>query len=119
MTTGGVALDRKGWTIKADSEELTTEVAPATNAIDNDTTTYWHSHWVWGAATDTPLPHYLIVDLGAAKPITGFSYLPRQTGVNGRVKAWEFYVSDDGVAWGTPVKSGAFPDGTALQTVTF
>jgi hypothetical protein len=121
MTTGGKALARSGWSITADSEELVQETAPATNAIDGDNATYWHTHWEWVAnqVNDAPLPHYLIIDLGTAAPITGFSYLPRQNSANGRIKAWSFYVSNDGTTWGTPVKSGTFATGAALQTITF
>jgi hypothetical protein len=68
---------------------------------------------------DPKLPHWLIVNLGMAQNIAGFSYLPRQTGTHGRIKDWEFYLSKDGVDWGTPVKKGTFPDGTAVQKVTF
>lgn len=119
LTTGGKTLDRTGWTVTADSEELSPEVAPATNAIDGDTATYWHTYWVPGGATDAPLPHSLIVDLGAAAEVTGFTYLPRQNSGNGRIKDWEFYVSNSNTTWGSPVKTGSFPDGTALRTVTF
>jgi beta-galactosidase len=61
----------------------------------------------------------MIIDMMTAHPIVGFTYLPRQDGPNGHVKDWEFYESDDGLAWGQAVKTGTFPDGTALQTVTF
>jgi hypothetical protein len=119
LTTGGKTLDRTGWTVTADSEELSPEVAPATNAIDGDSATYWHTYWEPSGTNDAPLPHYLIVDLGAAAEVTGFTYLPRQNSRNGRIKDWEFYVSSSGTTWGSPIKTGSFPDGTALQTVTF
>jgi len=120
LTTGSKPLSSSGWTIKADSEETSTETAPATNAIDGKSTTYWHTHWTWDAAADAPLPHNLIVDLGAAAVVTGFTYLPRQDSkTNGRIKDWAFYVSSNGTSWGSPVKTGSFPSGTALQTVTF
>jgi len=120
LTTGLSPLASTGWSIKADSEETSTENAPATYAIDGKASTYWHTHWTWGAADDAPLPHYLIVDLGSASVVTGFSYLPRQDNkTNGRIKDWAFYLSNDGTSWGNPVKTGAFPAGSALQTVAF
>lgn len=120
LTTGSKALSSSGWSIKADSEETSTENAPAAYAIDGKATTYWHTHWTWDAAADTPLPHNLIVDLGAAEVVTGFTYLPRQDNkTNGRIKDWALYVSLDGTTWGSAVKTGSFPSGTALQTVTF
>jgi F5/8 type C domain len=121
MTTGGAAINRAGWVIVADSQELDDEVAPATAAIDGDTATFWHTSWkpAPNDVADPKLPHYLIVDLVTSQAITGFSYLPRQTGTHGHVKGWEFYVSKDGVNWGAALKTGTFPDVTTLQTITF
>jgi hypothetical protein len=121
LTTGSATIIRTDWAIVADSQELDDEQAPATAAIDGNLDTFWHTAWepAPNDVNDPPLPHSLTIDLKAAQVITGFSYLPRQTGVNGRIKGWEFYLSKDGVTWGTAVKTGTFPDGTALQNVTF
>jgi galactose oxidase len=119
LTTGSKPLDRSGWSVKADSEETKAENAPATNAIDGQSTTYWHTSWSWDGTADTPLPHYLIVDLGTPQVVTGFTYLPRQDKTNGNIKDWAFYLSTNGTDWGTPVKSGSFASGAALKTVTF
>lgn len=44
----------------------------------------------------------------------GFTYLPRQDGCNhGTVGQYEFYVSSNGVNWGTPVATGTFNYGNA------
>jgi galactose oxidase len=119
LTTGSKPLDRSGWSIKADSEETTVENAPAKYAIDGQSTSYWHTAWSWDSTVDTPLPHYLIVDLGAPQVVTGFTYLPRQDKTNGNIEDWAFYLSSDGNDWGNPVKSGSFASGSALKTVTF
>jgi hypothetical protein len=121
MGPGGTKLNRGGWTIVADSEETVDENTPAVAAIDGDTATFWHTAWAPAPndVNDAKLPHSLTVDLVTTQPITGFSYLPRQTGTHGHVKDWEFYVSKNGVDWGTAVKKGTFPDVIALQTITF
>jgi hypothetical protein len=121
MTTGNLAINRAGWAIVADSQETNNEPDPATAAIDGNTATFWHTSWAPppNNVNDAKLPHYLMVDLITAQPITGFSYLPRQTGTNGHIKDWEFYLSKDALSWGTAVKTGTFPNGTALQTITF
>lgn len=121
MTTGSVAISRAGWSVMADSEETDDQVAPATAAIDGDNATFWHTAWEFPPddVDDATLPHSLIIDMASARTITGFSYLPRQNNQNGRIKDWAFYVSKDGTAWGTAVKTGTFTAGTALQTVTF
>ena len=49
----------------------------------------------------------------------GFSYMPRQDGVNGRVAKYEFYVSMDGKDWGAPVASGQFPQSSDQTKVFF
>lgn len=121
LTTGSVAISRTGWAVTADSQELDDQMAPATNAIDGNNATYWHTEWepAPNNVNDAPLPHSLIVDMTAAHPVVGFSYLPRQDNTNGRIKGYEFYLSKDGSTWGTAVKIGSFPAGTALQTITF
>jgi large repetitive protein len=121
FTTGDVALSRSGWEITADSEETDDQNAPASAAIDGDTATFWHTEWEPAPddVNDAALPHHLDIDLGSAQVITGFSYLPRQSNANGRVKDWKFYVSSNGTAWGTAIDSGTFPSGTALQKVSF
>jgi hypothetical protein len=57
------------------------------------------------------------VDFGSPQPVGGFTYLPRQNNINGRIKDWRFFWSDDGTNWGSPVASGTFTNSTALQTV--
>ena len=53
-----------------------------------------------------------------SRTIGGFSYTPRQDGVNGRVANYEFYVSLDGKTWGTPIVSGRFPNGSKTIKVS-
>lgn len=103
---------KAGWRlVEADSEE--TDEGPARLAIDGDPNTYWHTRY---DPTAAPYPHYLVVDMGDIVTIGSFRYVPRQDGgVNGRVKAYEFYVSLDGQSWSSPVASGTFPN-TSLPT---
>lgn len=121
FTTGDAEISRNGWTVTADSEELDDENRPASNAIDGDNATFWHTAWEPppNDVNDAPLPHQLVIDLGSAKVITGFSYLPRQSDDNGRVEDWAFYVSNTNGQWGTAVKTGTFAAGTAVQKITF
>ena len=121
LTTGNAPISRNGWQVTADSEELADENAAATLAIDGDSNTFWHSAWIrdGGEPGDELMPHELVIDLGAAVKIIGFTYLPRQTGENGRIANYEFYLSDNGTNWGTKVASGTFPAGAAIQQVTF
>ncbi|SFC99356.1 M6 family metalloprotease domain-containing protein [Bacillus sp. 491mf] len=85
-------------------------------AFDGNKDTFWHTSW--GPAA--PMPHEIQIDLGATYNISKFSYLPRQdTQVNGTIKDYEFYVSSDGVNWGTAVATGNFTNDTTLKQVSF
>jgi hypothetical protein len=113
----GQPLSSLGWAVSADSEETVDEIAPASQAIDGDIDTFWHSEW---GDYEAPLPHYLQIDLGAAEEITGFIYTPRQDGQeNGWILEWEFYGSDSMSEPGTLIDSGSFASGTNPQTVEF
>ncbi len=91
--------------VYVDSQETGCANEAATNAFDGNPNTFWHTVW---CTTPPPTPHELQIDLGATyNNITGFQYLPRQDQYyNGEVKDYEFYVSSDGVNWGTAVASG-------------
>ncbi len=100
--------------VYADSEEL--DEGPAKNAIDGDPDTYWHTNY---STTADKYPHEIQVDTGMLRTVGGFSYTPRQDGVNGRVANYEFYVSLDGKNWGIPVVTGRFPNGSKTTKVSF
>jgi large repetitive protein len=120
FTTGDVAIPKTAWGATADSQELDDENVPASNAIDGNTATFWHTAWEPAPddVNDAPLPHQLVIDLGSAKPITAFTYTPRQVGENGRIANYAFYVSNSMANWGNPVKMGTFAAGTAAQKVS-
>lgn len=112
------SISKTDWTLVAvDSEELVGEDGAATNAFDGATESIWHTQWL---GTSPPHPHWLEIDLGTAYDLDGFGYLARQDGgVNGRVKDYAFYVSADGMNWGSPVAAGAFPNTALEQQVSF
>lgn len=111
-------LNPSAWTLKsASSEETQGENGRATNLFDGRNNTYWHTKWSGGS---TPYPHEIQIDLGATFNLVGFTYLVRQDfGVNGSIARFEFYVSVDGVNWGTPVKTGTLAYRTTLQKIIF
>ncbi len=120
LDTNGQALTRSAWTVSASSMELTGENGAASNAIDGDVNTIWHTEWFSQAGDDNDPahPHHFIIDLGAVNDISGLTYLPRPGAGNGTIKAYEIYVSGDGINWGTPIHVGEFTS-TGLNTVTF
>ncbi len=100
-----------------DSQETVGEYAPASNAIDGNKATFWHTQW---KGAQPPPPHEIQVDLGVYYDVEGFRYLPRQDGgVNGRFGQYEFYVSADGVTWGAPLATGTFANDATEKEVKF
>jgi len=104
--------------IKVDSEETESENGRGSNAVDGNPDTFWHTQWTDNAPE---CPHEIIIQLSPAASIKGFTYLPRQDEeVNGTIKGYELYVSDDGKDFGKPVKKGEFTDDSKKKrTVTF
>jgi alpha-glucosidase len=109
-------ISKASWTVSADSQETAMENGAAVNAIDGNPDTIWHSKWSSPAA---PLPHDLVVDMGATYPVDGIDYLPRQTGTNGNIGQYEIYVSTSTSSWGNPVATGTFADTQAEKHVPF
>jgi hypothetical protein len=88
-----------------------------TNAIDDNPATHWHTKWRDQAA---PLPHSIMLDLGAPYQVDGLRYLPRQDGsVNGTIVAYYVEVSLDGMTWYRTVDGGMFAANTDEKTVVF
>jgi alpha-L-fucosidase len=87
-----------GWKI-TDVDSAESE-APALAAIDGKAETVWTSG-------GTGSQHHITVDMGSARRIAGFTYLPRQDGLAyGLVKQYKFETSTDGSTWTTQIPSG-------------
>ena len=103
--------------VSVDSQELVGENGAATNTLDGNSTTFWHTEWFQQTA---PLPHTLVLDLGSQYQVDGFRYLPRQDGIaNGTIADYQFYVSADGTTWGNAMAAGTFAADTTEKTVRF
>jgi beta-galactosidase len=88
----GAPLPQITWTVAyADSEELTQEDGSATNAIDGQITSFWHTERTFCKPDH---PHRLVVDLGRITRIGGFRYTPRtgNDSVTGRIRKYAVYV---------------------------
>ena len=114
-------IPQSGWRVLyVDSQETSCTNEAATNAIDGNPATFWHTQFCNSAP---PTPHEIQIDLGANYIISGFQYLPRQDQYsNGDIANYEFYVSADGVNWGTPISTGTLITSTSDKTqkqVTF
>jgi F5/8 type C domain len=114
----GQPLDHSGWIASADSAEPTfVGGAPAAMAIDGQPATMWHTAWF--QVVPPPHPHFLQVDLGQPQTLRGFRYLARQDGApEGRIAAYRFFVSADGVDWGEARVTGTLANTDQPQDVS-
>lgn len=87
------------------------------DVLDGDANTFWSSEWngEWRASHK----HYVVIELGREKSISGLKYTPRQDSENGRVRNYEIYLSLDGENWGKPVIKGEFENSKEIQVVQF
>ena len=95
LDPAGKPLSHEGWSIAyVDSEERNREDGSAENAIDGQTSNFWHTQW--GDAQPN-FPHRLILDLGKSQPLSALRYVPRQgtADVTGRIKNYKIYLSDN------------------------
>ena len=86
----------------------------ARHLVDNDPNTIWHTMY---SVTVAKYPHWVDLDAGEVKTITGFTYLPRQDGTNGNIKDYRLQVSDDAKTWSDPVAEGTFANDSKLKRV--
>ena len=85
--------------------------------VDGDPSTFWHTMY---SITLAKYPHWVDFDAGKEKIIRGFTYLARQDGsLNGCIKDYEIYVSNDNKNWGNPILKGKFEKTAKLQKVMF
>ena len=89
----GNSLSHEGWTVAyVDSEERQQEDGAAENAIDGQTANFWHTE---AKNNSSNHQHVLILNLGQSQMVSGFRYVPRQDGNDGRIKDYRIYVGDN------------------------
>ena len=101
----------------AGAEEASSANDVASNAIDGNSGTMWHTPWYDAVA---PEDKYLTVEVvdGQEYKISGYVYTPRQSGTNGIITGYEIYVSDDNQTW-KKVAEGTWEQNAADKTVLF
>jgi alpha-L-fucosidase len=115
-----VGLAPTGWAVvRKDGESECASEFQAANAIDANASTSWREP----ATTGQSARPSLTIDMGRARLIGGFAYLPRQDWVFvGVVDRYKFETSLDGTHWTTNVESGVFGNirnNPMLQEVSF
>ena len=80
FTPSSPEIPKTGWTATASDQA---GPYPASNAIDGNSGTIWHSYYT---PTVKPLPHSLTIDMHARGSVSGLTYCWRQDGsANGRI----------------------------------
>lgn len=90
--------DKTGWKVISFSSQETNGEGTngrASQIIDGDAETYWHSQW---QGTQAKYPHYFVIDMQKVQSIGGFE-LTMSGGSNRYIKAYDIYVSDDNTNW--------------------
>ncbi|PSN59805.1 galactose oxidase [Corynespora cassiicola Philippines] len=106
---------RSGWSVSADSQELTAENTPASNAVDGNAGSLWHTKYQGSA---DPLPHWFRIDAGSQQTVTGLAYLPRLNQANGRIGQYTVQASNDSTDW-SQVAAGTWADDGNEKVASF
>ncbi|WP_455684126.1 glycoside hydrolase domain-containing protein, partial [Thomasclavelia sp.] len=109
-------ISKEHMSVKASSEETSSEKGAAVNMIDGNTNTIWHSHY--SGTVDRP-PYTVDLDLGASYSIDSLAMLPRQSGSNGIITKYDLMVSETGVEgdYTTVVENGVWSMDASLKNV--
>ena len=113
--TYGFFTDKSAWTIYSVSSQGDGSHERATNAIDGNPSTYWHTKWGDG---EPDYPHEIIVDMNQYYRVETFVYTGRLDMENGRAKDYEIYFSNNPEVWGSPAARGQFANTGSPQSVT-
>ena len=103
--------------ITVDSQETAVANNPGTNAVDGDTSTFWHT--AYSTSPIPGFPHRATLDLGSILGVHSLTYTPRQDGSpNGNIGSHSIDVSTDNITF-THVASGTFLDDQSSKLVEF
>ncbi len=86
---------------------------PANNAVDADSSTFWHTDWNHRHGP----PFQLTAELPKEGTVVGFRYIPRQDKPNGRIKEYRIEALQSDGSWRKLTGRRAFPTGT--ETIDF
>lgn len=97
------------------SQEIEGDPGAATNVLDGNPSSFWHSKWV-GNYTDTE--RWIILKLDEETKLDALRYLPRQNAANGRINTYRVEVSSDKSDW-TTVAEGNWNSDTSWKMAEF
>lgn len=83
-------VDKKNWKVVAYSSASASPVWPATNAIDGDINTPWHTEH----NPTAPFPHYFIVDMGETVDVSSFEVYRRMDDAGGSQPTHQIFYAE-------------------------
>ncbi len=93
-------FDRSQWQIIGFSSQEANGEGPTNGraifALDGNTATYWHTQWQGASPV---APHFVVIDMGAAKTMHGLSFVDRQGTQSGKPNEVNVLLSTDNVTW--------------------
>lgn len=88
---------------------------PATNVLDGNKDTFWHTDW----NHDHGPPFQLEIQLPETRVVEGFDYTPRQDSPNGRILVYSVQLLEDNGNWVKVVDRARFSGDSEPASVTF
>ena len=110
-------IPTEGMTATSGSEQATSgSEGPASNVLDGNTNTIWHSVWAGTGRENL----WIDIALPQAQSVNGMRVLPRsEGGTNGIITEYRIEVSADNGATYTEVASGTWSSGSSWQLAQF
>ena len=109
-------LPTEGMTATAGSAQTQTGTeGPASNVLDNNVSTLWHSKY----AGDDQTNLWIDIALGESKTVNGLRLLPRNSGINGMIVEYRIEVSNDNGNSYREVATGTWTNDPGWKWVQF
>lgn len=109
-------LPTEGMTATAGSAQTQTGTeGPASNVLDNNVSTLWHSKY----AGDDQTNLWIGIALGESKTVNGLRLLPRNSGINGMIVEYRIEVSNDNGNSYREVATGTWTNDPGWKWVQF
>ena len=101
-------ISRTGWGVTASSQETSGDPGQATNAIDGNNSTFWHTVYA------NKYPHWIEFDMTKAYTVYSFDYVSRfdNTNSNGNILNYKLYISNSAM-------NGNYENATLAASGTF
>jgi endo-alpha-N-acetylgalactosaminidase len=115
--TADAVVNPNTMTASADSQQASSgSEGPASNVLDGNPSTIWHTNWTVNVGTI--LPHVLTLKFSGTEQVSGFMYQSRQSGGNGRVGDYQIQISDQDNPLNPTKSSGSKVESNKIGDVT-